>query len=171
MSATANGVRHRTAVQRAAQIARARVVRLDVPQSAPGLAGSRGRPARPDGATAARRRARSEALARLPGAAGRELRGNSATLILRSPTIGETGLLYTWGGSAEVISQYSSRYFATDPFVQLPDKQVMTLHDFVPPAQLERSAFFTDYPRALGTRSTTSASTCATRVAITRACA
>jgi hypothetical protein len=120
MRATANGVRHRAAVQRAAQIARARVARLDVPQSAPGLQA----PAVDlhdqmaqllhEGALDPKRwRDFLELL-------GRELRGNSATLILRSPTIGETGLLYTWGGSAEVISQYSSRHFATDLFVQLP---------------------------------------------------
>jgi DNA-binding CsgD family transcriptional regulator len=76
---------------------------------------------------------------------GRHLKGNSATLILRSPTSGEAGLLYTWGGSAEVISQYAHRYFAMDPFVQLPVKEVITLHDFVGAAQLEESPFFTDY--------------------------
>jgi DNA-binding CsgD family transcriptional regulator len=76
---------------------------------------------------------------------GRRLKGSSATLILRSPTIGETGLLYTWGGNEKVVSEYAQRYFALDPFVQLPEKQVMTLHDFVPPEQLERSQFFTEY--------------------------
>jgi DNA-binding CsgD family transcriptional regulator/PAS domain-containing protein len=76
---------------------------------------------------------------------GRHLKGNSATLILRSPTTGEAGLLYTWGGTPEVISQYAHRYFAMDPFVQLPEKEVITLHDFVGAAALESSPFFTDY--------------------------
>jgi hypothetical protein len=76
---------------------------------------------------------------------GRELKGNSATLILRSPTCGEAGVLHSWGGSPEVLSQYSHRYFAMDPFVPAAEKQVITLHDFVPPEELERSPFYTDY--------------------------
>jgi DNA-binding CsgD family transcriptional regulator/PAS domain-containing protein len=75
---------------------------------------------------------------------GRQLRG-AATLILRSPTIGQTGLVYSWGGTEEVLDEYATRYFSLDPFVQLPEKQVMTLHDFVPAEQLERSAFYREY--------------------------
>jgi DNA-binding CsgD family transcriptional regulator/PAS domain-containing protein len=74
----------------------------------------------------------------------KRLRG-AATLILRSPTLGEAGLIYSWGGTEEVLAQYAHRYFALDPFVQLPEKQVVTLHDFVPVEQLESSRFFTEY--------------------------
>ena len=40
--------------------------------------------------------------------------------------------------------QYN-RYFPLDPFVNLPEKQVITMHEFVPVEQLERSRFFTEY--------------------------
>jgi DNA-binding CsgD family transcriptional regulator/PAS domain-containing protein len=141
MSATPNGVRQGTAARSAAQaLARAPVVRLGVrsPPTGPELHEQMAQLLHEGALEPKRWREFLEVL-------GRQLKGNSATLILRSPTIGETGLLYTWGGSAEVISQYARRYFATDPFVQLPDKQVITLHDFVPPGELERSPFFTDY--------------------------
>jgi DNA-binding CsgD family transcriptional regulator/PAS domain-containing protein len=77
-------------------------------------------------------------------ALGRRLKG-AATLLLRSPHVAEAGLLYSWGGSDEVLAQYSHRYFPLDPFVNLPDKQVVTMHDFVPLEQLERSRFYTEY--------------------------
>jgi DNA-binding CsgD family transcriptional regulator/PAS domain-containing protein len=75
---------------------------------------------------------------------GRRLKG-SAKLLLRSPHVAEAGLLYSWGGSDEVLAQYAHRYFPLDPFVNLPEKQVITMHDFVPVEQLERSRFFTEY--------------------------
>jgi DNA-binding CsgD family transcriptional regulator len=75
---------------------------------------------------------------------GRRLKG-AATLLLRSPHVAEAGLLYSWGGSDEVLAQYAHRYFPLDPFVNLPEKQVITMHDFVPVEQLERSRFFTEY--------------------------
>jgi DNA-binding CsgD family transcriptional regulator len=75
---------------------------------------------------------------------GKRLKG-AATLLLRSPHVAEAGLLYSWGGSDEVLAQYAHRYFPLDPFVNLPEKQVITMHDFVPVEQLERSRFFTEY--------------------------
>jgi DNA-binding CsgD family transcriptional regulator len=75
---------------------------------------------------------------------GRRLKG-AATLLLRSPHVAEAGLLYSWGGSDEVLAQYAHRYFPLDPFVNLPEKQVITMHDFVPLEQLERSRFYTEY--------------------------
>ncbi len=70
---------------------------------------------------------------------------SAATLLLRSPHIAEAGLLYSWGGTDEVLAQYAHSYFPSDPFVSLPEKQVITLHEFVPVEQLERSRFFTEY--------------------------
>lgn len=75
---------------------------------------------------------------------GRRLKG-AATLLLRSPHVAEAGLLYSWGGSDEVLAQYAHNYFPLDPFVNLPEKQVITMHDFVPVEQLERSRFYTEY--------------------------
>jgi DNA-binding CsgD family transcriptional regulator len=75
---------------------------------------------------------------------GRRMKG-AATLLLRSPHVAEAGLLYSWGGSDEVLAQYAHSYFPSDPFVNLPEKQVITLHDFVGVEQLERSRFYIDY--------------------------
>src|SRR5579883_1393027 len=75
---------------------------------------------------------------------GRRMRG-AATLLLRSPHVAEAPLLYSWGGSEEVLAQYSHSYFPSDPFVNLPEKQVITMHEFVPPEELERSRFYTEY--------------------------
>lgn len=76
---------------------------------------------------------------------GRRLKANHATLILRSPAIGESGLLYTWGAHAEGTSAYTSRYFALDPFVQLPEGEVVTLHEFLGRERIENSAFYREY--------------------------
>ena len=75
---------------------------------------------------------------------GRRMKG-AATLLLRSPHIAEAGLLYSWGGTDEVLAQYAHSYFPSDPFVNLPEKQVITLHEFVPVEQLERSRFYIEY--------------------------
>ena len=75
---------------------------------------------------------------------GRRMKG-AATLLLRSPHVAEAPLLYSWGGSEEVLAQYSHSYFPSDPFVNLPEKQVITMHEFVPPEQLERSRFYVEY--------------------------
>jgi DNA-binding CsgD family transcriptional regulator/PAS domain-containing protein len=75
---------------------------------------------------------------------GRRMKG-AATLLLRSPHVAEAGVLYSWGGSDEVLAQYAHSYFPSDPFVNLPEKQVITLHDFVGTEQLERSRFYTEY--------------------------
>jgi DNA-binding CsgD family transcriptional regulator/PAS domain-containing protein len=77
-------------------------------------------------------------------ALGRRMKG-AATLLLRSPHVAEAGLLYSWGGSDEVLAQYAHSYFPSDPFVHLPEKQVITLHEFVGVEQLERSRFYIEY--------------------------
>lgn len=76
---------------------------------------------------------------------GRRLKANYAALVLRSPAIGESGLLYTWGAQPEATAAYTERYFALDPFVQLPEGQVVTLHEFVGRERLEKSAFYREY--------------------------
>lgn len=139
MSATIDGLRARAPALRApAHTVRPRVVRRETPASGPDVHEQLAQLLHEGALDPKRWRDMLELL-------GRELKGNSATLILRSPTCGEAGVLHSWGGSPEVLSQYSHRYFAMDPFVQLPEKQVITLHDFVPPEELERSPFYTDY--------------------------
>ena len=76
---------------------------------------------------------------------GRRLKANYTALVLRSPAIDESGLIYTWGGRPEGTAAYTQRYFALDPFVQLPEGQVVTLHEFVGREQLESSEFYREY--------------------------
>lgn len=76
---------------------------------------------------------------------GRRLRANYATLVLRSPALGESGLLYTWGAGTEGTAAYTGHYYALDPFVHLPEGQVVTLHEFVGRERLETSEFFREY--------------------------
>lgn len=76
---------------------------------------------------------------------GRRMKANYATLVLRSPAIGESGLLYSWGARSEGTAAYTGHYFALDPFVHLPEGRVVTLHEFVGREQLEASEFYRDY--------------------------
>lgn len=79
------------------------------------------------------------------GVIGRRLKARYATLVLRSPAIGESGLMYTWGAHPEGTAAYRDRYFALDPFVHLPEGRVLTLHEFVGRERLETSEFYRDY--------------------------
>jgi DNA-binding CsgD family transcriptional regulator len=74
-----------------------------------------------------------------------ELRASVTGLILRPVTAGETGLMHLWGASAEGLAAYTGRYFALDPFVQLPIGRVMTLDQVVSADVLEHSEFYRDY--------------------------
>src|SRR5690606_21513094 len=76
---------------------------------------------------------------------GRRLKANYETLVLRSPAFGESGLLYNWGAQPEGTAAYTGRYFALDPFVGLPEGQVVTLHEFVGKERLEQSEFYREY--------------------------
>jgi DNA-binding CsgD family transcriptional regulator len=74
-----------------------------------------------------------------------DLRASVTGLVLRPVTVGETGLMHLWGASAEGFAAYAHRYFALDPFVQLPLGRVVTLDQVVPADVLERSEFYRDY--------------------------
>ena len=65
------------------------------------------------------------------GGVARKLDAFAASLMLRSPTFGERGLMYNYGGIPDVEEHYNSFYFAYDPFVNLPEGRVFTLHEFV----------------------------------------
>ena len=79
------------------------------------------------------------------------LDGNAAMLVLQSPAAGGPGLIYTWGTRREYEAAYTSHYFALDPFVQLPEGKVVTLHEIVPREQLETSEFYRDFLEPLDT--------------------
>lgn len=79
----------------------------------------------------------------------KQLKGKAATLWLPSPNGVELGPIYTWGCKPEHLAAYSNHYLALDPFVQLPTGKVLTMHEFVPREQLERSEFFRNFLRPI----------------------
>jgi DNA-binding CsgD family transcriptional regulator/PAS domain-containing protein len=52
-------------------------------------------------------------------------------LILRSPTTPGLGSMHIVGGIPENIATYNERAYALDPFINLPEGEVVTLHEFV----------------------------------------
>ena len=73
---------------------------------------------------------------------------NFAILILRQPNHDDGGLLFVSGGNLPRIlsgaceNRYTHRYFAMDPFTQLPIGNVVTLDEVVPEAELTTSTFY-----------------------------
>jgi len=74
-----------------------------------------------------------------------DLQASVTGLVLRPVADGEAGLVRLWGVSAEGFAAYAHRYFALDPFVQLPLGRVVTLDQVVSMDVLERSEFYRDY--------------------------
>jgi DNA-binding CsgD family transcriptional regulator len=74
-----------------------------------------------------------------------ELRASVTALVLRPVATGQKGRMHLWGASPEGFAAYVHRYFALDPFVQLPLGRVMTLDEVVCADVLERSEFYRDY--------------------------
>ena len=73
----------------------------------------------------------------------RELTGAPvATLILRAPSRHELGLMRTSGGETRNIETYHDRLHALDPFVNLPEGRVVTLHEFLSTEAVLASDFY-----------------------------
>lgn len=74
-----------------------------------------------------------------------ELQGHTAVIVLRMPKLGERPLIVTYGGAPEQQASYFERYMAMDPFAELPDGRVFTLHDYVGSAALERTTYYREW--------------------------
>lgn len=62
----------------------------------------------------------------------REVMGAAVvSLILRAPSRAELGLMRTSGGMLENIQSYNQRLYALDPFINLPEGQVFSLHEYL----------------------------------------
>jgi DNA-binding CsgD family transcriptional regulator len=79
------------------------------------------------------------------GLLAQHLRASVTGLVLRPVAEGEPGLVHLWGATAEGFAAYAHRYFALDPFVQLPLARVVTLDQVVTPEALERSEFYREH--------------------------
>ena len=71
-----------------------------------------------------------------------------ATLLLRTPSPSDSGLLFNAGGDAQATlldgseNIYTENYFALDPLVNLPFGEVVTLGDVIPPGKLLGSDYY-----------------------------
>lgn len=81
-----------------------------------------------------------------------ELRRETAsmtTLIMLSPPGSPiVNLLSTVGGQPEVDSAYRDQLFALDPFTNVPEGLVTTLHEFFGAQEVERSDYYNHFMRA-----------------------
>ncbi len=77
---------------------------------------------------------------------GQAVAGKYATLILRTPRKGDSGMVINAEiDSEEVYNLYNEIYFAFDPFVDLPPGQVMTVDEFMPIEEYRASNYYKQY--------------------------
>lgn len=77
--------------------------------------------------------------------------GKYATLILRTPRPGDSGMVINAEiASEEVYNLYNEIYFAFDPFVDLPPGKVMTVDEFMPIDEYHASDYYKQYVKASG---------------------
>ena len=82
---------------------------------------------------------------------GKALQADYATLILRPPRKGDTGVVINSVVlSPEVHTDYNKAYFALDPFVDLPPGQVFTVDEFMPGDEYYASDYYQQYVKATG---------------------
>lgn len=81
----------------------------------------------------------------------RYLRSKHVTFILRPPSEHTEGLIVnTTGSSSEVTASYNKHFFALDPFVDLPNRQVVTTSEFLSRQEWEESEFFKRFLEPVG---------------------
>src|SRR5690606_16376363 len=85
----------------------------------------------------------------------KQLNLQHATLIVRPPSTSDAGLIYTSGSDADIAIMgneaggYASLY-AQDPLVNLPLKEVVTIDDQTPRAQLLKSEHYQLFLKPFG---------------------
>lgn len=73
----------------------------------------------------------------------REVLGaNLVTLLLRPPSEEEQVVMLADGGSLSAIKSYNEGQFVLDPFVDLPTREVVSLHEYLSPETLLDSEFY-----------------------------
>lgn len=74
------------------------------------------------------------------------LGGNYATLLLRPPNEHDPGVvLNALVVSPEIYRAYNETYFALDPFVNLPDGEVVTVGEYMSAAEFEATEYYQNY--------------------------
>lgn len=68
------------------------------------------------------------------------------TFILRPPSSQVDGLMVSTNGtSSEATNSYNKHFYALDPFIGLPNSEVVVLSDYLPEAELRQSEFFRNF--------------------------
>ncbi|WP_223449224.1 helix-turn-helix transcriptional regulator [Pseudomonas sp. BF-R-19] len=74
------------------------------------------------------------------------LNSKYVTFILRPPSAHVDGLMVnTTGTSTEATASYNTHFFSLDPFVDLPNRQVVTLAEFVSNDDWQNSEFYKNF--------------------------
>lgn len=74
------------------------------------------------------------------------LHSKHVTFILRPPSSQVDGLMVSTNGtSTEATTSYNKHFYALDPFVGLPNREVVALADYLPDAELKQSEFFRNF--------------------------
>ncbi|MBF8720120.1 helix-turn-helix transcriptional regulator [Pseudomonas guariconensis] len=74
------------------------------------------------------------------------LHSKHVTFILRPPSSQVDGLMVSTNGtSTEATTSYNKHFYALDPFVGLPNREVVALADYLPEAELKQSEFFRNF--------------------------
>ncbi|EJM31258.1 MULTISPECIES: helix-turn-helix transcriptional regulator [Pseudomonas] len=78
------------------------------------------------------------------------LKSKYVTFILRPPSTHVDGLMVnTTGTSTEAVASYNTHFFTLDPFVGLPNRQVVTLAEFVSSDDWQKSEFYKNFLEAV----------------------
>ncbi|WP_248741684.1 MULTISPECIES: helix-turn-helix transcriptional regulator [unclassified Pseudomonas] len=78
------------------------------------------------------------------------LESKYVTFILRPPSTHVDGLMVnTTGTSTEAVASYNTHFFTLDPFVGLPNRQVVTLAEFVSSDDWQKSEFYKNFLEAV----------------------
>lgn len=80
----------------------------------------------------------------------REATGTAALIMLSPPGSAVVNLLSIVGDQPEVSSSYRERLFALEPFLNLPEGQVTTLHEFIGARELRHNAYYNRFMRNWG---------------------
>ncbi|MBM7060339.1 helix-turn-helix transcriptional regulator [Pseudomonas sp. UL073] len=79
------------------------------------------------------------------------LQSKYVTFILRPPSSHVDGLMVnTNGTSAEATASYNKHFYALDPFVDLPNRQVVCNTEFIPLAEWTASEFYKNFLEPVG---------------------
>jgi len=78
---------------------------------------------------------------------GHETGSKAALIMLLPPGSAAINLISVVGGQSEVTRAYRGQLFALDPFINLPEGQVITLHEFVGARALEHNEYYNSFMR------------------------